>query len=537
MLVVLKTIDDSSDTFAISDLQYFDSFGAFYLKCILPNNDSDLCDNWQYAVNGLTPSISIDATVLSGGETVGIYFGTSHRLVLNTTAITIVEPLNARAEKYDYENNIWNPLTGVSIGVTLPNLVDQWNPIVVSTHPVDSFGNVNIEIKNVNTYTLGIVEDFYFPSYAVTVSPVPNNSKIERYTPPIFSVENALAYLKNTQEVNGSFGADLYTDWTAIAYGAGDVSDNSRDLLLSYFNSHATISPLLTDNERYVMALLALGQNPYSFNNINYIETITKTFDGMQFGDPAFINDDIFALIPLNSAGYTASDEIIIKDIAFIISKQKVNGSWEENADLTGAAIQALNPFISIADANNAVLNAGLYLQNTQNGDGGWGSVYATSWVMQGENALGQTWAKNGHTGLNYLATAQASDGAIFSSGDTQANRIWATSYAIPAVLGKPWNKILKAVQKPVLASIMEEKINDEKVMEKIKNDKRKKETIIVQNKIVPAPKTETARIIKNAPMQSSLAANVVESENQIFKSFSKILPLIEFLFLGFLLW
>jgi hypothetical protein len=464
VLGILKTIDDVSDSFSISNLQYYAPgiFGpaeAFYLKCMSPNGSEELCDNWQYAVGGSTPFSSIDTTILSGGETVGIYFGTSHHLILNTNTIISGESLNATAEKYDYENNLWNPLTEVSVGVTLPNPENPWSPIVVSTHPVDALGNAIISIMGENTYTLGIAEDFYFPSYTVTVTPTPpsggNNGGGGGNVPPAptFSATDAINYLKSVQGANGSFGdSDLYTDWAAIAYGSGNVSGSYRDSLLEYFSSHNSISSLITDNERRTIALLSLGKNPYSWNDVNYIEAIVDDFDGTQFGDENLINDDIFALIPLGNAGYTENDEIIAKTVAFIISKQQADGSWEESVDITAAAIQALKSFDLISGVSNALTNAGNYLANTQGGDGGWGNISSTSWVMQAENTLNASWTKNGKSGLDYLAIMQTNadnDGAILPLSETSQNIIWATSYAIPAGLGKPWSEIMDHVSKP----------------------------------------------------------------------------------------
>ncbi len=450
VLAVLKNIDDGSGDFSISNLQYYDSFGSFYLKCILPNGGSELCDNWQYAVGSLTPFSGIDATILSGGETVGIYFGASHRVVLSTNSITTGGSLNATSEKYIYTDNTWNPLTGVSVGVTLPNPADPFNPTVVSTHPVDAQGNVSITITGVNTYTLGIAEDFYFPTYVVNVSAPPNSGGGGGgYIQPIFNVSNAMAYLKNLQNADGSFGgADLYTDWVAIAFGAFGVNDSSKDKLLAYFNAHNTLSTILTDNERRAMALLALGQNPYSFSGVNYINAIINSFDGSQFGDANLVNDDIFALIPLKNSGYGAGDDIITKDIAFLIAKQNTDGSWEESTDITAAAVQALKPFETVAGVADSLLKAANYLANGQNNNGSWGSIYSTSWTMQAMNSLSASWTKNGFTPSNYLGLQQTSDGAVLSSSETPQNQIWAISYAIPAALFKPWNAIMQSVPK-----------------------------------------------------------------------------------------
>ncbi|MFA6076814.1 MAG: prenyltransferase/squalene oxidase repeat-containing protein [Candidatus Paceibacterota bacterium] len=447
VLAVLKTIDESSGAFAISNIQEF-SFGS-YLKCILPQDGTELCDNWQYAVGNLTPSTSIDTTPLVGGETVGIYFGTSHQLILDTNIITAGGSVNVTAQKYDYENNIWNPLTGVSVGVTLPNPEDQWNPIIVATYPVDNLGVANITISDANTYTLGIAEDFYFPSYTVTVS-TSSGGGGGGTQPPIFDAEKALAYLKSVQSGDGSFGDSLlYTDWAGIALGAMDETGSSRDSLLAYFNSNNNLSPLVTDNERHTMALLALGQNPYSFGDVNYIKPIIESFDGTQLGDIHLDNDDIFGLIVLSKVGYTKNDEIIIKDVAFVVSAQNADGSWDNSPDMTSAAIQALKSFDSITDVTESLTKATNYLESKQESDGGWGNISSTSWAMQAEKVLPASWSKNGKTGLDYLGTQQATDGAVLPASETLQNRIWATSYAIPAGLGKPWSEIMQSVSKP----------------------------------------------------------------------------------------
>lgn len=455
VLAVLKEIEsNSSDDFSISNLQYYSSFGSFYLKCITPSGDDELCDDWQYAVGSTTPSESIDAAILSGGETVGIYFGTSHRLVLSADTVAAGGSITATAEEYDYEDNTWNPLTGVSVGVTLPNPEDPWNPTVVGTYPVDDSGIANITVTEANTYTVGIAEDFYFPSYTLTVSAAPaetggngGSSGGSEPASDTLDVDSAIAYLTSVQGADGSFGGSpLYTDWVAIAFAAAGRSNGST---LSYLEANNELSSLLTDNERRAMALLALGKNPYSFSGVNYIEAITDEFDGAQFGDTDLVNDDIFALIPLHASGYDRGDEEISKSVAFIISKQKENGSWENSVDVTAAAIQALELFKSLAGVEDALDLAEEYLKNAQDSLGGWSNISSTSWALQAEAALNASWTKNGKSGLDYLAGKQETDGAVSPSTDTLANRIWMTSYAIPAGLGKPWSEIMRSVSKP----------------------------------------------------------------------------------------
>ncbi|MFA6353398.1 MAG: hypothetical protein WCW93_00475 [Candidatus Paceibacterota bacterium] len=79
VLSIVNTADTLSGDFNISNLIYYDMFGAFYLKCINVSG-SDLCDNWQYKVNNVSPSVGMDSEILSGGENVVLYFGDENKI-------------------------------------------------------------------------------------------------------------------------------------------------------------------------------------------------------------------------------------------------------------------------------------------------------------------------------------------------------------------------------------------------------------------------------------------------------------------------
>lgn len=336
---------------------------------------------------------------------------------------------------------------------------------------------------------------------------------------PIFDVKKAVDFLIAQQKNDGSFdGGDMYTDWAGIAYGATEISNSSRDLLLSYFRSHNTLPLLLTDTERRSMALLALGQSPYSFNGVNYIENIVKSFDGAQFGDPSLVNDDVFALLVLNSSGYTANDDIITKDIKFIISKQQSNGSWENSVDMTSASVEALTSFSSFAGVSDSLSKASAYLASKQEDNGSWGSVYSTSWAMGAEKALGMSWTKNSQSGIDYLATNQTSDGAALPLSETLENRIWATSYAIPATLGKPWSAIFHAVPKPVQNEIvLNVNAPNNQVVEK--NNKKNNTIARVKKEQKKVPEILVENTVKKDSKDSVLVASAVKSEITFSKS------------------
>lgn len=535
VLAILKSIDDTNDSFAISNLTYYDSFGSFYLKCITPTSGVESCDNWQYAVGATTPYSSIDTTILTGGETIGIYFGSSHRVNLDKNSLNTSESLVATAETYDYQNNLWSPLTSINVGVTLPNPNDPWNPTVVATYPVDSNGVANIAITSPNTYTVGIVEDYYFPSYSVVVTDMPSNTGgggNSNATVKNFDINQAINYLTSNQSNDGSFGNnELYTDWAIIALSARNIDGSVKNKVLDYLRNKNKISNTLTDNERRAMAILALGEDPYDFDGTNYISAIIKDFDGVQFGDSSLVNDDIFALFPLFKSGYTTSDTEINKSIEFIISKQKSNGSWEDSVDMTSAGIQALSQFQSVSGVSSALTQASAYVQGMQQGDGGWSNVSSTAWAMQASSAVGANWGVGGKTGLDYLATFQQTDGGLLDPSESIQNRIWNTSYAIPAVTGKTWTSIMQSVSKK---NLVEEKTNDTKTEQEIKSEETRSSDInpeeeiqenkeILNSQMVPEPKkvvvAKTPDIVlanKESIPEIPLTANANQNNNKI---------------------
>jgi len=73
VLATIYKLDETNDSFEISELIYYASFNAFYLKCIRLNGE-EKCDNWLYKIDGESPSLGMDNHILSGGEEIEIYF-------------------------------------------------------------------------------------------------------------------------------------------------------------------------------------------------------------------------------------------------------------------------------------------------------------------------------------------------------------------------------------------------------------------------------------------------------------------------------
>lgn len=265
------------------------------------------------------------------------------------------------------------------------------------------------------------------------------------------NIASALAYLASKQSEDGSFGSLLLSDWTAIAFVAVDPGD-AKVKLIEYMRTTAPALSSVTDYERHAMALLALGIDPYSGTPADYITPIVNAFDGKQIGDASLDNDDIFALFPLLHAGYNTNDTLIQKTVAFILSQQGQNGSWNGSADMTAAAIQSLVQVRMLPDVSLALIRAEGYLR----GEKPIANSFSTSWVRQAISALSWTpsgWMPNSFTEKDYLAELQQSDGGVEpESSDTQT-RVWATAYAIPAALGKSWPMLLQSFPKSAVTS------------------------------------------------------------------------------------
>lgn len=458
-LAVLLDVDKAKDSFAVSDLAYFDSFQSFLVNCItIAKSNTNACFNWQYAVNGVLPSVGADRYLLKPGDDVFFFFGTPHRVILSKDSFLRGESFVAAAQNYLYQTNEWEALPGVMLGITKSNPADPFTPLIIATSTVDIGGKASFILHDKGTYGVGIAEDFYFPLFNLTVvlsQVITGGGSVA--SPPILhrdaDVQKAIQFFVSYQNPDGSFGnAPLFSDWTAIAFGAYSGTNSAKEGLSKYLLSDPSPGGLLTDYERRAMALMALSINPYDGTATNYIQKIFERFDGTQFGSPDLVNDDIFALFPLLNAGFTERDPAISRTIAFVLSKQEKDGSWVGGVDMTSAAAQALAEVPSGKGVPAALERAKVYLKTKQDPEGGFDhNAFSTSWAMQAIKAFeedGASWQRNGNTPGDYLYSLQGEDGGVTIERDTAA-RLWATAYAMPAVLQKPWSKILGIFTRP----------------------------------------------------------------------------------------
>ncbi|HYC79469.1 MAG TPA: prenyltransferase/squalene oxidase repeat-containing protein [Candidatus Binatia bacterium] len=194
-----------------------------------------------------------------------------------------------------------------------------------------------------------------------------------------------------------------------------------------------------TDYEKRILAITSQGQNARTFASQNFISILLSKFDGNQMGDPTLVNDDIFGILALKSAG--ESGNVINKMRAFILSEQNSDGGWSfstsgsSDSNTTAMAIAALRASGSVPG------NAVVYLNSTQNSDGGYGYTPAmdsdgasTAWAIIGLRSAGQSVPPNA---ISFLESLQTSNGSFKWKPNDGNSSSLVTAYSVIALSGK----------------------------------------------------------------------------------------------------
>jgi hypothetical protein len=212
------------------------------------------------------------------------------------------------------------------------------------------------------------------------------------------------------------------------------------------------------DIESPILALTAVGEDPRSFGNVDLVSALQGHVSGGQIGDPDILNDDIFGILALSSAGVAAGDSSISAPRQFLMDHQNSDGGWAfavggtSDTNTTAAAIMALLESGSFS-ADSAISNGFAYMKSAQNDDGGlpydpnsqWGTdsdASSDAWAIMAMNKAGispESWAASGGNPMSNLLSMQAGSGYFqFQSGSGEdAFSPVTTSYALIALSGK----------------------------------------------------------------------------------------------------
>ena len=285
--------------------------------------------------------------------------------------------------------------------------------------------------------------------------------------------------------------------WVALALAAAGI--NPRDQtpagqhyigahsVYGYLAEHAGTLSSTTDFERELLVVDATGTPPTDFGGVNLLERILQrqlTQPGPN--DGAFVhlagsgepemNDTIFAILALSPIHEPAVEAAVQAAAEWVEREQNCDHGWPStayrtgaacptgggrlpgeppsDADMTGAAIQALNAAGRQGAAKDVEQHAFEYLETAQDADGGFQellgerepNVASTAWVVQAMWSAGinpETWVT--HKGLaseeplGYMASLQQEDGHIRYEASKEENGVWMTAYVGAAMDGDPY--------------------------------------------------------------------------------------------------
>lgn len=120
-------------------------------------------------------------------------------------------------------------------------------------------------------------------------------------------------------------------------------------------------NPTVTDNERIILALTAIGKDPANVGGENLLKALQNK-DIMKVTDTSKtdINGLVMGLLALNSRNYTSDTSWLVQAV---LEQQNKDGSWRASADtkpvgdvdMTAMALQALAPYYK--DGGNETVN------------------------------------------------------------------------------------------------------------------------------------------------------------------------------------
>jgi hypothetical protein len=231
--------------------------------------------------------------------------------------------------------------------------------------------------------------------------------------------------------------------WISMAL----VATGETDLDLNHLKTVG--GNLATDYEKTILALTAVGENPKTFGNIDFVAQLKSFYQNNQIGSPDLLNDDFWGILALVSAGESPSSQIIQDSKNFILTKQNSNGGWgyaiSGQSDTNDTAVAIMVLLETGTKANDPVITKAIdYLKTSQNNDGGFpylpggeSDSGSDSWIISAIYKLGQNpydWQKDGKNPVDHLKSLQRSDGSFKWIASEDKGYPILTAYAVIAL-------------------------------------------------------------------------------------------------------
>ena len=245
----------------------------------------------------------------------------------------------------------------------------------------------------------------------------------------------------------------------------------------------------------------------------------------VQLGDPSLLNDDIWGVLALLSAGVPASDSVIQNSQAFLLKNQNADGGWAwdvggvSDTNDTAAAIMALLEF-GMTKSDNAIQLARQYLKEAQNLDGGFpydpkspfgtdSDANSDSWVMMAVQKLGENteeWTKSPENPVEHLLSLQDEDGGFWwvTPGTSEWNNKGATADAVVALSGKSFPIYSLPVFQDQEVMPEQEQLQQEEPQAQLEQQEREERTPVSHVSSAPQPIEEEGVIVKEQIVEAS---------------------------------
>ncbi|EKD76332.1 MAG: prenyltransferase/squalene oxidase [uncultured bacterium] len=438
---------------------YYDGIGL-YLKSITDlaaanytNDDVNYSEFWSYYVNYVSPSVGMDAYALNDGDDVVIAFGpytdSALRLRVTDNEVLTGDKIITRVQiAANTEGTKFNPVKGAKV---------YFNDTSITT---DKFGKASYE-PTVDETAVTV----YATNNAALISETQTITVVKRNKQSIILTEAEIAAMatagvnKIKDSIDGTdgliFSNQSISEWAAMALAANGTS--AGRLSQGVLDYDPTIADGTNEIARHILALVALGYDPYSTNGIDYVARLKKTKEDKQFGSSAYINDDIFAGLALLAAGETGNSDDV--SLALRAAKKGLNSdggvafgvaSPKSDVDTTAFFFQFLvaadkaGSTVPMAAARKSAL---AYIYSQQNLDGGFGysanedsNAASTAVVIQMLNsaaalidAMPATMvSRNLRNPYNYLQSIQKDNGQFAYSNVFSSNYdVFNTTYAV----------------------------------------------------------------------------------------------------------
>lgn len=305
--------------------------------------------------------------------------------------------------------------------------------------------------------------------------------------PPVEAIDSAVTFILEHMDAQGCIsGSAGTTAWAAMAivaaghdpHGPGPHGASLVDGLKACEPGRMVFGEELTAIQRHLLAVVAVGGDPTSFNERDWEQEVRNAATTQGFFDPLnpnSLNNDMFGILSLMAAGATPTDSAVKNAADRLVDHQNRDGGWghstslvgnTSDTDMTAAALQALLRAQRI-DAEDAVARDALtYLEsrirdtdgsdypgcfsprddipNPDTDSTAWGVL---SLLAVHQDPRAEPWGTHGGP-WGCLKGLQKENGG-FPAAPGASAAPWPTTYAVIALTGSPFSTIKPDMERP----------------------------------------------------------------------------------------